>query len=291
MTETKNVLSEKAVLVSLTIAGWTARKLDRKITDETNKQHNATEDAGRYNKLLINKEALKPLTRIQSASRIKHYEMTQPWFDEGARILPTALFMKYTQEMKKFRLDFEQEAETFARRYPELVEQSRERLGSMFNADDFPAPCMIRNKFDFKQRVLPCPDPSDFRVSLANEQMEDIRSDVAEQMKKALDGAMTDSIDRITKVVGRMADRMLNYTPGEKDGSFQDTLVTNIRDLVQLLPAFNLTGNVALTKITKRMHEELCRYDAQELRDSKQLRREAEKSATSILADVEALML
>lgn len=288
---TKNILSEKAVLVSLSIAGWSARKLDRKITDETNKQHNATADAGRYNKLLINAEALKPLTKIQSAGRLKHYEMTQPWFDEGARILPTALFMKYTQEMKKFRLEFEREAETFARRYPTLMEQSRQRLGSMFDARDFPAACTIRSRFEFKQRVLPCPDPSDFRVSLANEQMEDIRSDVEARMKEALDGAMKDSVERIVEVVGRMADRMKNFTPGEREGIFRDTLVTNIRDLVQLLPAFNLTGNVALTKITKRMHEELCAHDAQELRNDKALRRAAEKSATSILADVEALML
>ena len=51
-------LSRKAVLVSVNISQWTARKLDREVTDEVNASHGAQKDAGRYNKLLLEKEAL-----------------------------------------------------------------------------------------------------------------------------------------------------------------------------------------------------------------------------------------
>ena len=39
-------LSRKALLVSVTISEWTARKLDKKVTDEINRKHGAANDAG-----------------------------------------------------------------------------------------------------------------------------------------------------------------------------------------------------------------------------------------------------
>ena len=53
-----STLSTRAMLVSLSISQWSGRRLDREITDEVNQQHNAAADAGRYNKLLLPKEAL-----------------------------------------------------------------------------------------------------------------------------------------------------------------------------------------------------------------------------------------
>ena len=42
---TTSPLSRKAVLVSVNISSWTARKLDKKVTDETNHKYKATKDA------------------------------------------------------------------------------------------------------------------------------------------------------------------------------------------------------------------------------------------------------
>lgn len=92
-----NLLSQKAVLAGLTIHCWTARRMDRKITNEVHENHNAASDAGRYNKLLVSKEALAEVEKAKSQLRTEHMKMTQPWFDEGARILPTALYATYAK--------------------------------------------------------------------------------------------------------------------------------------------------------------------------------------------------
>ena len=39
-------ITEKAMLAGVKISMWSARKLDRKVTDETNRAHNANADAG-----------------------------------------------------------------------------------------------------------------------------------------------------------------------------------------------------------------------------------------------------
>lgn len=289
MTSRRNLLSQKACLAGLTMSAWTARRIDRKVTDKVNRDHNASRDAGRYNKMLIAPTALEALQKVRSAARSTHLAMTQPWLDEAGRILPTALYADYAEKMRKFRIDYEAEADDFARQYPQHVAEARQRLNGMFRADDYPAPHAIRAMFSFDVKLLPCPDASDFRVDLADEHADDIRADIEERMRKALDEAMREPVRRIIDTVGHMAERLRAYKPsggrGDRtEGQFRDTLVQNVRDLVDLLPAFNLTGDQLLSEITERMARELCVTDADELRDNRKARKTVAAAAESILA-------
>ena len=44
-------LASRAMLMSLKISQWSARRLDREITDEVNSSHGAAADAGRHKQL------------------------------------------------------------------------------------------------------------------------------------------------------------------------------------------------------------------------------------------------
>lgn len=291
-----NLLSQKAVLAGLSISGWSARALDRKVTDDTNKRHNATTDAGRFNKLLISAEAMKDINLISGQARSYHYTMTQPWFDEGSRILPTALYAEYAAKVRGFRQDYAKAADAFAKAYPDLKEQRKAALGSMFKEADYPSCDDIRARFEFDLKVMPCPDAADFRTDLAKEHAEDIRADVEARMKEALDIAMKEPVRRIIEVVGKMAERLKAYKPAKPgsgkrtEGIFNDSLVYNIRDLVQLLPAFNLAGDKALDAIIARMKTDLCKEEPGYLRDDAKLRKAVAAKAEAILADAQQFM-
>ena len=286
---TTNVLSDKAVLVGLTIGGWSARKLDRKVTQETNERHNATADAGRYNKALIEPAEMKKLSSAMGAVRDKHYTLTQPWLDDGARVLPTALYDNYRTEVGKLRREWQYEVDAFLKKYPQLVAEAPKRLNGMFNAADFPTVATLRETFTFKQRLFPCPSADDFRVSIGQGQLDDIKADLDSKMKEALHNAMNEPVRRIIDVTARMADRMKAYTPGEREGIVKDSIVTNIRALVEIWPAFNLTGDKALTEMTERL-KTICVEDADALRNSSKLRKSVGAEAEAILRQAEALM-
>jgi hypothetical protein len=293
MSTSTNPLVTKAVVASLSISAWTARKFDRKVTDETNKRNNAGSDAGRYNKLLIAKEGLETLNKIAGQPRSLHYTMTQPWLDDGARVLPTALYIKYMNELRKLKQDFEAEAEKFALNYPSMIEDAKSRLNGMFNEADYPPAAMIRGRFDFDIKIFPAPSPDDFRVSIASEHLEEVKADIEARMREALDSAMRDARDRVVKVVGHMAERLKAYRPATEkyraEGIFHDSLVENVRELVGLLPAFNLTGDKAFAKIIAEM-DALCVEDAASLRDKPKVRKEVAAKADEILSKVSAFM-
>ena len=62
-----------------------------------------------------------------------------------------------------------------------------------------------------------------------------------------------------------------------------------MRELADLLPAFNLTDDPRLTAITERIQRELCVEDAKDLRQHDDVRAEVKKSADEIVAAVEGL--
>lgn len=289
-----SLLSQKAVLVTLNISSWTARRLDKKITDETNKEHGATADAGRYNKLLLKKEHIEPVQSIVGRARGLHLEMTQPWTDMGPRLLPSALVITYQNKMRELRHEFEDAVEKFCTRYPISVAERKVELNGMFRQADYPSVREIRTRFGFAVEMFNVPDASDFRVSIGEEHVADLRIQIEESTRRCLAVAMRDAHERILETVGHMSSKLKAYKPATEDdkaeGVFRDSLVNNVRELAELLPAFNLTDDAALAAIIAKMQTKLCEHDAGELRDNENARLDVAKAADDILRDVQAFM-
>jgi len=262
-------LSRKAVLVAVNISQWTARKLDKKVTRETNAKYGAAEDAGRYNKLLIAAEHLATLNSLVSSARDLHHSMTMPWADKGPRILPNALYSQFTDKFRVLKRDFAIAADQFCREYPAYVTERAKKLNGLYDPKDYPSPAEIRSKFNLDLRVLPFPeDVEDFRADIDDDTLEDIKREISETTGKAVDRAMEHTASKIIEVVGHMSEKLKEFKtnkPGERK-FFLDSLVGNVRELAELLPAFNLTDDPKLAQIAKRITSELCVEEAKDLR-------------------------
>ncbi|WP_460450321.1 DUF3150 domain-containing protein [Alsobacter sp. SYSU BS001988] len=287
----RNLLSTRAMLAGVRISQWSARKLDRKVTDEVNTAHGASADAGRFNKALLDKASMAAVVKAASEARTFHYARTLPWLDDGVRILPAAAFADYSNAMRRIKADFESAVDEFVLDYARAVEAARIRLNGMFNAADYPPESEIRARFTFSTRILPVPDATDFRVDLADAQAADIRDAIEASAQEALEFAMADVRDRMLRTVGAMAEKLAAYRPGtdreRAEGIFRDSLVENVRDLAAILPGMNLTNDPRLSAIADRIKTDLCAHDADDLRESDRLRKETAKAAAAILADVQ----
>jgi hypothetical protein len=281
-------LSRKTVLVAVKVSEWTARKLDKEITDETNRRRNASKDAGRYNKLLINAERLEKLNKLVSAARDLHYSMTRPWVDKGPRILPNALYSKFTDKFRVLKREFEAAADEFAAGYPGFVEERKAKLNGAFKESDYPSPSEIRGKFKLELTVLPLPDADDFRTDIDADTLADIKAEIAEASGKVVNDAMKATAAEIIELVGHMAEK-LHEQKSKKPGQrkfYMDSLVDNVRELAELLPAFNFTNDPKFDAITQRIVRELTVEDAKDLRKNDTAAEAVAKSADEIVAEV-----
>lgn len=231
-------LNEKAMLVRLTIRQWTARKLDKKVTQETNEAHGAKPDAGRYHKQLVEKQNLKEIIKIVNSARTFHYENTLPWLDEGARILTAANFLDYSTEIRNYEGRFNSAVREFLNKYQVYVEQSRISLNGMFNEADYPSPKEINRLFEFSVDILPVPDSGDFRVSLNRDEIARIQAAIEAKNMAAMEIAAKDLWDRLYASVYHIKERL--YNP---EGIFRDSMISNLQELCDLLPKLNINND------------------------------------------------
>jgi hypothetical protein len=114
---------------------------------------------------------------------------------------------------------------------------------------------------------LPVPDGDDFRVDLADEDLAEIRQQID------LD-ARANTLRPLVEPVRRMIERLK-----DPEATFRNTLVTNITDIIKLVP----DGDPAIDALITRV-KELVRHDPEVLRQSPSVRQATAAKANEILA-------
>jgi hypothetical protein len=78
---------------------------------------------------------------------------------------------------------------------------------------------------------------------------------------------------------------MKNYT-GNKLGSFNDTLIQNVRDMASMIPEFNLTNDPTVDAVYQKIVRDICTLDVEDLREDETLRKKVVASGEDILERV-----
>lgn len=283
---TTNALSERAMLASLNIRRWSPALTDKKITHEVATSHAVSEKrAGKYRKNAIDVKAPSFQAVVSAASELRnqHYFYTLPWSQDGARILPSAVFEKYSNEMRKLRLTFDKSVQGFVDDYPRLMLVAKRELNGMYNQADYPT--NIAAKFGVDIAFMPMPDSQDFRASLSESAVSEIKKGIEAELQKTTQLAMHEPYERLYRHISRMVERL-----SDKQAIFRDTLVTGLADLCAILPGLNLMGDPQLDDLRKRAESLIANVDPQDLRDVPAVRRDVARKAAEIQSIMAPLM-
>jgi len=279
------MLRDNAMIVRLSISTWTARKFDKGVTAKVNSDYAVSESAGRYNKVLIAKEAIQEITRAVSAARTFHYVNTLPWDDGGGRILPSKNFLTYSKKMRELKELYEKAVRDFLANYDEYRNDSAVKLGKMFNPADYPGKKEIEHKFGFGTDIEPVPSAEDFRVDVSSSDSVKIKKELEARVKDRVVEATKDLYVRLNDVVGKFADKL-----ADKDAIFRDSLIENVVELVNLLPKLNVADDPDLDKLCKETQKKLCAMEPETLRNDPKVRTKATGDAQAILNKMSAYL-
>jgi hypothetical protein len=280
------MITERAMLASIHISIWTAVKHDRKVSHEVAQQNGAPENAGRYNKkLLRGADKLDALRTLGGQIRQHFYKITLPWSDEGYRLLPAHFYFDLTAEMREFEQAFSRQVENFLTEYPSYIEQVRPELNGLFREEDYPSPAKLREKFSVRLEVLPIPSGDDFRVTLSAEEQARVAREIDENVRQSLQRGTEDLWKRLKDVVTHMVDRL-----SDPESRFHASLVTNINDLVELLPSLNVGLDSELNRFAEEIRQRLCGFTAHDLKKNDILRVATANDGAALLSEMEAVL-
>jgi hypothetical protein len=274
---TANDLHTRAMLVSLRISAWSARKYDRKVSQETASAHNTTLDAGRYNKHLLpgDAPAYKALVSHVANLRVEHYAQTLAWSDDGWRLLPVKNYQAYTDMLRKGFHTADSLLSDFRADYPTMKETARTILNGMFQETDYPSD--IESKYSWSVEYAPVPAGTDFRVTLSAEEIETIAARTEQRVKQAFDAAQSDAVKRLYECVSRIHERL-----AQPEAIFRDSLIGNARELCDVLTRLNLADDQTLETL-RRQTELLAASEPSTLRENPDVRVSVANEAQSIL--------
>lgn len=277
-------LNDRALLVQLSISQWTARKYDKKVTNEVASAHGTTTAAGRYNKsLLPMNDYLDRVHKKTTHIRTKFYENTLPWGIEGTMMLPTSNYLQFMTDFRKEKSEWQYLVNEFVGNYDQLRLDAKRLLGSLYNDEDYPDESDVARKFKMDMAIFPVPN-TDFRVEIASDELTRIQEDVERRVQEAQTVAMKEVWDRLYDRVKHMAEKL-----ADPKAIFRDTMVENTKELCALLPRLNFMDDPNLEQLRLQVEGSLLKHP-EALRNDPDLRRDTAAEAKAIMDKMSVFM-
>lgn len=288
------MITSKAVLVNPSFASWSGQRQDKKVSREIEDSKGAKHGSGTYRKHLIDPEVpdLKAIREAISQARQYHYTMTLPWGDDGSRLLSTVAFTEYMAKMGEFKSRIEQHAESFVQNYPAYKSIAKSQLNGLYNESDYPTVESVRTKFGMRLKVNPVPDSNDLRIDIGADELARVRAMVEEETQKAVSSAIMDVLRRLKSCVDDMMSRLTAYAvddKGKPQHPFRDSVVSNMQDLLEIVPKLNVTNDERINEITRQIRESLVAHSPQVLRDNHFTRQDVVAKAAELSKAMELM--
>jgi hypothetical protein len=278
-------LIDKALLVQLNISQWTARKYDRKATQNVAVNFNTTTSAGRYNKALLPmNDYLDRVHKKTTLIRTKFYTNTSPWGIEGTFMLSSKNYLSFTNEFRKERGEWQYLVDDFLNNYKDLKDNAKRFLNDLYDETDYPPQDMLAKKFSMDLAIFPVPS-TDFRVAIGDEELAEIQKDVERRVMDAQNHAMQDLWDRLYKQVEHMTEKL-----SDPKAIFRDSMVDNARELCSLLPRLNFTDDPNLENLRQQVEANIARHHPDALRNDPDLRQDTAAEAKAIMEKMKTFM-
>jgi hypothetical protein len=271
-------LNTKAMIVYFSCGLWTAKKLDKKVTEQICDQNNTTKDWARGHKSLIEKDAVRKVRKVLLDARAFHYSHTLPWGDNGDRLLSTDLYFDYSKKMEQFKEKFEDVVSDFLANYENLINTAKVKLNGLFNGKDYPDKSKLAGKFYYKISVMPIPQSNDLRVDLNEKEIQKIKSTIDDAYNVRLKESLDNIYKRIFEAIKHISDRL-----ADKDPVFRDSLIGNVKELCNLLPKLNITNDENINNLIEDIKSTICKADPDTLRENKKQRTAVKTKADEIL--------
>lgn len=276
-------LATSALLCDVLISCWSAKKIAKKESEELTDSKTASRRSAQVHKKLLSDDVrLIAINKYAAGIRNWIASTTVPWSDSGTRLVSTKQFLGFKQELDKRKNEFDAMVADFIVMYPTLISAQAFKLGTMFNRDEYPSAQDISTKFGIRYTFTPIPEAGDFRVDIADDIAEELRTQYDASYKASVENMQRELWGRLKDVLDRMQDRLSMDDTG-KPKVFRNTLISNARDVCNLLKVINVTNDPELEKARCAVEAMLAGVDSKDLRDSEGTRAVVKKDVGDIL--------
>ena len=240
-------------------------------------------------KLLDTKHAaFRAVTAIRT--RVTDYwkGLSLPFPEPGVRLIKLESLEDFDRQMADYRAELDDAVANLDRHFDELKRAAARRLGSLYNASDYPETLigLFGVSYDF-----PSIEPPDYLVQLAPDLYQREQERVRARFEEAVRLAEQAFLEDFARLVSHLTERI---TGTNEDGSqkvFRDSAVDNLWDFFERFRSLNVRSNQQLDDLVAQAQRAVRGVGAQDLRDSEGLRGQVATQLTRVQASLDAMLV
>ena len=239
-------------------------------------------------KLLDTKHpAFRTVTGVRTRV-LSHWRcVTLPYPESGVRLIRRDGIAQFTGQMDSLRAELVEAVDALDRKYYELRNVARDRLGSLFNLADYPA--SLRGLFTFEVD-FPSTEPPQYLMRLDPQLYEQQRQRMVSRFEQAVSMAEDAFIGEFDKLVGHLVERLSGSDDG-KPRTFRNSSVQNLHDFFEKFRSLNVHSNEQLDRLVETAQNAMRGIQPGQLRTQDGLRQKITMQLSAVGSQLEGLMV
>lgn len=264
-------IATSAMIGSLNISVWEARKLDKSTQAEVlaNKGAKSRRAATVSKHLFSECPSLEAIKTLRGEARVWFNNATLPWDDNGGRLITTAQYVRVMDQATKYEQRFNTLITAFLGVYQTEISKQAFEMGSLFDRSEYPPVNEVRGKFRFALGVSPVPLAGDFRVDIGNEAAAQLKAQYERALADRVSGAVADTWQRIKAQVEWVHERMTAVLDHDPDAVEEQPIMGPVKVGTREVPVYDDYGNVVGSEIKDVFEEGVVRMDIKKKRRPK----------------------
>jgi hypothetical protein len=213
--------------------------------------------------------------------------VTLPFPEAGIRLLPQNSLGMFATTMQTYRERLQEAARELAAQYDTIKTEAERRLGTLFNASDYPS--TLDGLFDMEWSVVPI-EPPNYLMALHPEVYQAEQARVRERFESAVELAEQAFATELQRLTAHLAERLTGLHDGQPK-VFRDSAVENLREFFERFRRLNIRSSPELDALVEQAQQTINGVEPQTLRDSNRLRQMVARDFEQIQAAVGDLLV
>lgn len=277
-----------AARVSFTWFG-TRRTLNREQKEQAAETFGAEGEFVSAGKKLLDTShpAFKAVTTVRGRALSVWRGMSLPFPEHGVRLIRRDRVESFDRQMRELKDELRSAVVELDRRYAELKSQASERLGSLYDASDYPP--TLRDFFDLDWEY-PTVEPPAYLLELSPRLYEEERQKIIARFDEAVRLAEQSFISELSKLVAHLVER-LTSTNGEGRKVFRDSAIGNLRDFFERFTQLNVHSSGELDRLVETARQAVTGVEPKDVRDNETLRQQVATQLSAVQATLDGMMI
>jgi hypothetical protein len=231
--------------------------------------------------------AFREVTAVRGQIQSYFRNISLPYPEPGIRLVRQDQVTAFSDQLCLYRNQLEESVTALDTHFSELQSAARRRLGTLYNANDYPSSLMGLFSVDWD---FPSVEPPDYLRQISPELYEQEQARVVARFEEAVRLAEEAFTGELAKLISHLTERISGSADG-KPKIFRDSAVTNLHEFFERFRTLSVRSDADLERLVDQAQQMVRGVEPQSLRHNPAARQQLAKQLSAVQGTIDGLLV